>query len=113
MEEKARRNMMKTSLKLFVVITLFVSAAAIAQKTTYEVRRGTVVTTFSDQLVVKMSDGQTRQFTIPAGFQFNVDGRTMSLSELTPGTELTATISTTVTPQVVRTTRIRNGEVIR
>src|SRR5262249_3525661 len=67
----------------------------------------------NDQLIVKMSTGETKQITVPAGFKFNVDGKQVGLSELQPGTEISATVTTTETPHTVKTTEIRNGEVVR
>ena len=105
---------MKTLAKTLMVTMLVLTAAAlVAQQTTYEVRSGTVVTTFDNKLVVKLTNGETKEYTIPDGFKFNVDGKQLSLSELQPGTQLTATIKTTHTPETVKTVTVRNGEVLK
>lgn len=104
---------MKTMIKVLILITLLVPAAALMAQTSYEVKSGTVVAVFNDQLVVKLADGTTKQFTVPAGFQFTVDGQQVGIADLKPGTELSATIKTTTKPSTVTTTKIRNGEVIR
>lgn len=105
---------MKNLVKALLVVMLLVpTAALIAQETNYEVKSGTVVAVFNDQLVVKMSNGETKQVTVPAGFMFTVDGKQVGLNELTPGTNLTAVIKTTKTPETVKTTTIKNGEVIK
>jgi hypothetical protein len=105
---------MRVLAKVLVFILLLVPAAAlVAQQTSYEVKRGTVVSVFNDQLVVKLPSGEVKQLTVPAGFKFTVDGREVGLADLTPGTELTAVIKTTKTPETVRTTTVRNGEVVR
>jgi len=98
---------------LMVTLLLLAATALVAQQTTYEVKSGTVVSVFGDQLVVKMGDGSMKEITVPAGFKFNVDGRQVGLSELTPGTNLTATIKTSHRPETVHTTTIRNGEVLK
>lgn len=104
---------MKKSVVLFAVLALVVVAAvASAQTTTTEIRRGTVVSVFGNHLVVKGQDGVTREHEVPAGFTFDVDGKKMSVSDLKPGMELTATITTTTTPHVVQTTEIKHGEVL-
>ncbi len=105
---------MRNLTKAFVLIMLLVPTAAVfAQQTNYEVRRGTVVTTFNDQLVFKTPTGEVKQVTIPPGFKFTVNGQQVGLADLTPGTELTATIKTTTTPITVHETKIRNGQVVK
>ena len=105
---------MKNLAKILVVVLLVLPAAAmVAQETSYEVRRGTVVSVFGDQLVVRMPSGEVRQITVPAGFQFNVDGKQVGIADLTPGTELTAVVKTTKTPETVKTVKVRNGEVVK
>ena len=105
---------MRTIVKVLITLMLLVpTAALIAQETSYEVKNGTVVAVFNDQLVVKMANGQTREVTVPAGFKFTVDGKEVGLADLTPGTKLTAVIKTTKTPETVKTVKVKNGEVIR
>lgn len=101
-------------IKALVVILVILSAVAVfAQSSNVEVKKGTVVATFNDQLIVKMADGKTEQITVPPGFMFTVDGKQVGLADLKPGTQLSATITTTETPHVVKTTEIKNGEVVR
>jgi len=105
---------MKILVRALVLILVIVPAvAALAQSTNVEVKKGTVVATFNDQLIVKMANGETKEITVPAGFTFNVDGKPTALADLKPGTEITATVTTTETPHTVKTTEIRNGEVVR
>ncbi|MGH9796514.1 MAG: hypothetical protein ACRD5G_17275, partial [Candidatus Acidiferrales bacterium] len=68
-----------------------------------EVRRGEVVYVSGNNLVVRMEDGQVKNFVIPDDFRFNVDGKQLSVNELTPGMRLTQTITTTTTPKTIRT----------
>jgi hypothetical protein len=100
---------------LIVMAALFVLGAgfAAAQTTTYEIKQGTVISVYGNHLVVKMADGETRDVEIPEGFMFNVDGREVPLSALKPGTKLTATVKTTTTPETVKTTEVRNAEVVK
>ena len=76
-----------------------------------EVRRGEVVYVSGRELVVKMDDGQVKHFTVPQGFRFNVDGKQLSVRELTPGMKLTQRITTTSTPQTITTVRSVTGTV--
>jgi len=98
---------------LMVAMLVLTAMSLVAAQTTYEVKSGTVVTTFGDKLVVRLSNGTEKEYTVPAGFKFNVDGRQLSLSELQPGTMITATIKTTQTPETVKSVTIRNGEVLK
>jgi LPXTG-motif cell wall-anchored protein len=104
---------MKNLTKAVILIMLIVPVVAFAAEVNYEVRRGTVVSHFGDQLVVRLASGEEKEITVPAGYKFTVDGRELGLNELTPGTELTAVIKTTKTPITVKTTRIENGEVMK
>ena len=104
---------MKTLTKALFVFMLLVPVTALLAETTYEVKSGTVVSTFGDQLVVRLPNGEVKEYTIPVGFKFNVDGKEVGLSELTPGTQLTAVIKTTKTPETVKTVKLRNGEVVK
>lgn len=76
-----------------------------------EVRRGEVVYVSGRELIVKMDDGQTKYFTVPQGFRFNVDGRQLSVSQLRPGMRLTQQITTTTTPKTIITVRQVSGKV--
>jgi hypothetical protein len=105
---------MKTLTKALLVAMLVMTAMSlVAAQTTYEVKSGTVVSTFGDKLVVRLTNGEEKEITVPAGFKFNVDGKQLGLSELQPGTNLTATIKTTQRPETVKTVTIRNGEVLK
>lgn len=99
---------------LIVLAAVFVLGAgfAAAQTTTHEIRQGTVVYVYGNNLVVKMSTGETKEFDVPEGFLFNVDGKEVPVSALKPGTKLTSNITTTVTPTVVLVTEVREAEVV-
>lgn len=75
------------------------------------VRRGEVVYTSGQQLVVKMDDGQIKHFTVPQGATFTVDGKQFGVSDLRPGMKLTQRIVTTSTPQTITTVRSISGKV--
>jgi RNase P/RNase MRP subunit p29 len=101
--------------KLLFLMALTIPATALLAQTkiSYEVKNGTVVAVFNDQLVVRMANGETKEITVPAGFKFTIDGKQVNLGELKPGTQLTAVITTTKTPQTVKTVQIKNGEVLK
>ncbi len=76
-----------------------------------EVRTGEVVYVSGNDLVVKTRDGQIRNFVVPQGTTFNVDGQDLTVHDLKPGMKLTRTITTTTTPMVVRTVTNVSGRV--
>ena len=55
--------------------------------------------------------GQYRMFNIQPNQQFIIDGKSKSVTDLTPGTFLTATATTTTQPITIRTTTVTNGTV--
>ena len=105
----AKRNLI---IALVAVVAMSAGAAA-AQTTTYEIKQGTVLHVDGNHLYVKMADGSVRDAEVPSDFLFEVDGRKVPVSALKPGTKLTQTISTTTTPEVVKTVEVREAEVIQ
>ena len=52
---------------------------------------------------MRVSDGHVREFKVPPSRRFIIDGKEMTVGQLKQGTELTATITTTMTPVTERT----------
>jgi hypothetical protein len=73
---------------------------------------GEVVLVDGNNLLVRMPGSQYRIFNVPAERQFIIDGKPKTVRELTPGTVLTATVTTTAQPVTDRTTSVMNGEVV-
>jgi hypothetical protein len=85
--------------------------AGTAQVTTSEIT-GEVVLVDGNILLARMvPSGQYRMFNTQPGVKATVDGKPKTLKELTPGTILTATTTTTTQPITVRTTTVTNGTV--
>jgi hypothetical protein len=102
-----------SKIALMVAVVVLVGAgAAIAQTTTTQTLEGTVVHVYGNNLVVKMADGTIKEFNPPEGTTFNIDGVQVPVSQLKPGTKLSATITTTEVPHVVVTEEVRRGEVV-
>ena len=80
-------------------------------KVTTDVTRGKVAYVSGNLLVVKLDNGQVRDFTVPAGTKFNVDGKDLTINQLQPGMTLTRTITTTTVPKTVTTVRTIEGKV--
>ena len=87
------------------------SASALAQTTTYEVKQGEVLSVVGNSLRVKTPEG-VRQINVPEDFRFLTDGQSLSVHQLKPGMKLTAAIATTQTPIEIVTTELVNAEVI-
>ena len=97
---------------MVAVLVLVGAGAALAQTTTTQTLEGTVVHVYGNNLVVKMADGTIREFNPPEGTTFNIDGVQVPVSQLKPGTKLSATITTTQVPHVVVTEDVRRGTVV-
>src|SRR5262245_57382301 len=118
-------NLQKLRIQLAAgILCLLFSAVVMAQvktetSTTKEqstvettVERGEVVAVSGNDLVVKMEDGQIRNFpNIPESARVSVGGKELSVHELQPGMKLERTITTTATPQVVTTVKSVTGRV--
>src|ERR1044071_118851 len=113
--------MNEISRRLFIGISaaLTASAAAFAQdpahvpattkeeikgaaEVTKEHLTGTVVQVEGQTLLVRTSTGEMREFQVPKSRKFQIDGKQLSVNQLKPGTELTATVTTTKTPVTAR-----------
>jgi hypothetical protein len=99
---------------MLVAVTMMLGASlAVAQSTTIEIKRGTVLHVYGNNLVVKMSDGTVKEFDVPEDFRFNIDGKMVAVGDLKPGTILTSAVKTTETPREVQVTELREGTVVK
>jgi hypothetical protein len=96
---------------LALLSTLSVGAWAQAASQ-IEVRRGTVVYVSGNDLVVRMDDGQLRDFVVPSDSKFSVDGKDIGLQDLTPGTKLTQTIAITSEDRTITDVRTVDAKVL-
>jgi len=76
------------------------------------VERGKVTYIAGNDIVVKMENGEVRHITVPDDAKAIVDGREIGLSDLRVGMTLQKTITTTTTPQTVRTVKSGTGTVL-
>jgi hypothetical protein len=85
--------------------------AGTPQVTTSQIT-GEVVLVDGNILLARMQpSGQYKMFNTQPGVQLTVDGKPKTLKELSPGTILTATTTTTTQPITIRTTTVTNGTV--
>jgi hypothetical protein len=105
---------------LCLLLSAVVMAQVETQKTTAQgqptvqttVERGEVVSVSGNNLVVKMEDGQIRDFSnIPEGATVTVGGQQLTIHDLKPGMKLERTITTTTTPRIVTTVHTVTGRV--
>lgn len=75
------------------------------------VRNARVVYVEGNDLVLKLADGKVEHLIVPDSDQFLIDGKNVTVHDLTPGTTLTQSITTTTTPRTVNTVRILRGKV--
>ena len=72
----------------------------------------TVVSVNGNKVVGKDATGKATEYTIPEGFKFQYQGREIGVSELQPGMNVSAKITTTTTMTPVHVTEIRTGKVL-
>jgi hypothetical protein len=76
-----------------------------------EVKNATVVYVEGNDLVLKLQNGKVEHLIVPDSDKFVINGKEVTVRELTPGTRLTQTITTTTTPRYVKTVRTLKGKV--
>jgi len=76
-----------------------------------QVKNAEVVYVEGNDLVLKLENGRVEHLAVPDSDKFTIDGKEVSVHELTAGTKLTQTITTTTTPRYVNTVRTIEGKV--
>jgi hypothetical protein len=95
-----------------VVVALCVVATGVwAQETMIEIKNGEVLGVYGDRLVVREADG-VKEYNVPEGFRFDMDGKKVGVADLKPGMRLTAMITTTERPHEMSTTEVTRAEVV-
>jgi len=118
--DKTCRRLIGFSSQMAVLALLTVTASAQTSTTTRTVgaststtrqERGRVVQVEGNTVLLRMSTGALREVTVPDSRTAVVDGKTITVHELKPGTTLTATYTTTTTPVNDRTVSSLSGKV--
>ena len=78
---------------------------------TTHVTNSEVIHVSGHEVVVELENGKFELLNLGEDFRFQVDGRDLTVHELTPGTKLSQEIHTVSTPQQVTTLRTVNGKV--
>src|SRR5436305_15027546 len=89
-----------------------ITAAQTSTTSTIEMKDFEVIAVDGNKLFFRDQRG-TQEITVPDDFRFTIDGKKMSVSELTPGMKGTATVTTTTTVRPVVVTELREAEVLR
>jgi hypothetical protein len=80
---------------------------------TTHVQNADVIHVSGHEVVVELENGKFELLNLAEDVKFQVDGRDLTVHELTPGTKLSQEIHTISTPQEVTTLRTVNGKVWR
>ena len=101
---------------IFIATLLLAASPAAAQESktatvTTAVLKGTVVQVEGNDLLVRMSTGELRNFNVPETRKFVIDGKELSVHQLQPGTTLTATVTTTTVPGTIQTRSVQRARV--
>jgi len=75
------------------------------------IQNAEVIHVSGHDIVVELENGKLELLDLPKDFKFDVDGKHLTVHELTPGTKLSQEIHTVSTPQEVTTLREVNGKV--
>ena len=78
---------------------------------TTHVQNAEVIHVSGHEVVVELENGKFELLNLGQDFRFQVDGRDLTVHQLTPGTKLSQEIHTVTTPQEVTTLRTVNGKV--
>jgi LPXTG-motif cell wall-anchored protein len=113
-EEQAFMTRATIRLVLCGALVCLTAAVSMAQTTTTssETKKFRIISVDGNQLIVKLPEG-TRELTVPDDFQFNIDGKMLSVHELKPGMMGSATITTKTTVTPVTVTEVKNGTVLQ
>jgi len=92
---------------LVVMLVCILSAPSVwAQHVETRVENAEVVYVEGNDVVLKSTNGEVRQFEIPDSSKFIIDGESVTVHELKPGMKLTARITTANAPRVVDAVKI-------
>lgn len=91
---------------LATLVCLLFTPGVWAQHVQTKVENAEVVYVEGNDVVLKLSTGEVRQFEIPDNSKFTVDGKDVTVHELKPGMKLTALIATALPPRLVDTVEI-------
>ncbi len=100
-------NHLRAVLTLVAMLVCILSAPGVrAQHVQTRVENAEVVYVEGNDVVMKLTNGELKQFEIPDSYKFTIDGKDVTVHELKPGMKLTATITTAIAPRWVDTVQV-------
>ncbi len=100
-------NFLRAVRTLVAMLVCILSAPSVwAQHVETRVDNAEVVYVEGNDVVVKLTNGEVKQFEIPDGYKFVIDGKNVTVHELKPGMKLTAVITTATAPKLVDRVKI-------
>jgi len=99
---------------IFIVLAVMISAGAVhAQSTTTTEKKSfEVLSVRGNVLVIREASG-TRELIVPSDFRFNVDGKSLAVTDLRPGMKGSATVTKTTISVPVYVTDVKNVTVTK
>ena len=92
--------------------TLLLGVASAQTSSSTEMKTFEVVAVSGNHVVAKGSDGVTKEYNLPPGFQVEMDGKMIPVSDLKAGMTVHAKITTKTSTHRVITNEVKNGEVM-
>ena len=100
-------NHLRTARTLVPMLVCILSAPGVmAQRIETRVENAEVVYVEGNDVVVRLADGDVRQFEIADSCKFNIDGKVVTVLDMKPGMKLTGTIVTATPPRWVDTVEV-------
>ena len=103
----------RSILTLVVLVAAVALAAPPASADDLNIQNGTVVGVWDNTLVIRDTNGVSRQFDVPPDFKVTIDGKPMSVKDLRPGMHITAAVKTANHPVVVQSKELRDATYIK
>jgi hypothetical protein len=92
---------------LVAMLVCILSAPGVwAQHVETRVENAEVVYVEGNDVVMKLTNGELKQFEIADNYKFTIDGKDVTVHELKPGMKLTAMITTAIAPRWVDTVQV-------
>jgi len=99
--------------KMVILLALMLAGTAHAQSTTTTEKKSFEVLSVRGNVLVIREPSGTRELIVPSDFRFNVDGKSLAVTDLRPGMKGTATVTKTVISHPVYVTDVKDVTVTK
>jgi hypothetical protein len=86
----AKKSLSELRLGTMLTAAVTTTETPLVKRTT-TVTKGKLIWSMPTSIVVTLENGENRQYTVPSGFKFTVEGKPLGIEELRPGMILTGT----------------------